>query len=113
MAEFVDIMKKLDVICNEHANKCGDCPLWEASQHLSCRTYMLKNPEKAEKIIREWQSIDWTKVKKGTPILVGSYLRIFVEADIDAGEVIYKTNVDDTTTFRDLIRVCKVYEWED
>lgn len=65
MAEFKEVIRKKDEICNFYVN-CKDCPIYT----LDCAEL-----DKAEEIIMNWEKpeIDWSKVEVDTKILVKHY----------------------------------------
>ena len=53
MAEFVDIIKIIKRVCNK---KCTECPIssYNNAHYVGCTEFVLKHPEKAEKILLKW-----------------------------------------------------------
>lgn len=68
MAEFKEVLRKRNEICNYH-NNCKECPL----NGLPCGTFDLQysDMKALEEIVINWKkSVDWSKVKVDTKILV-------------------------------------------
>lgn len=56
MAEFVEVMRHKERMCEQYGDVCGDCRLRRENngRELNCPEYMACYAEEAEKIITEW-----------------------------------------------------------
>lgn len=53
MAEFKTVVAEWDRMC-EFSIDCSACPLLEKQKGEGCRSWALRNPEEAEKIVIKW-----------------------------------------------------------
>lgn len=51
MSNFVDVMKKINSMCDYYADDCSECPLGK----IGCNDALFKEPEKVEEIVSKWQ----------------------------------------------------------
>lgn len=69
MAEFIEVMKKKNEMCEYHRS-CFDCPLGKNTTD-ACYRFINKKPKEAEELIMDWAApVDWAKVEVDTPIYV-------------------------------------------
>ena len=59
--EFKEFCNVFNKMCED--NDCRDCPIREEKQVTSCRYWVINNPEKAEKIVKDWEKAKETEVK--------------------------------------------------
>lgn len=53
MSEFINVMKKIDTICDYYDHDCHACPLFVDSKF--CNEMVFEMPEKVEEIVSKWQ----------------------------------------------------------
>lgn len=53
MSDFVDVMKKIDAICNYYNHDCDACPLFIKNKF--CNETIFEMPEKVNEIVSKWQ----------------------------------------------------------
>lgn len=69
MAEFIDIINKINKICNNYSNDCETCPYMSYMNCLS-NSYDTNTLKEIEKIAIDYNDTDWSKVPVDTKILV-------------------------------------------
>lgn len=73
MAEFKDVMKRCNEMCDSYRFCTDGCPLRTIKNkyNTDCHRLMRNNPEEAEAAIMAWtKPVDWSKVEVDTKILV-------------------------------------------
>lgn len=55
MAEFKEVIKQKERICDYVNGKCTNCYLWECSER-TCVSFIMEHPQEAEEIIMKWAS---------------------------------------------------------
>lgn len=56
MAEFIEVMKQFNRMCDSHkrCGTCPTCPINHDKELFTCYRWLTKNAEKAEEIIMTW-----------------------------------------------------------
>lgn len=69
--EFVEVMEKLQEMCNS-IDYCKQCPMnqLKIAHEKSCLCVAQWASEEVEEVVSKWNSVDWSKVKVDTKILV-------------------------------------------